>query len=94
MRGTVFHYDQDQDYGYINGIDGKRYIFSRDDLSQQETLVRGTLVEFQPGDGTAHDIVAVASTTPSPSTGQPRQAVVPKTGLLRRLDCGLISGAR
>lgn len=25
MRGTVFHYDEDQDFGYINGADGKRY---------------------------------------------------------------------
>ncbi|MFD2057721.1 hypothetical protein ACFSQT_32950 [Mesorhizobium calcicola] len=73
MRGTVFHYDQDQDYGYINGVDAKRYIFSHDDLSQQETLVRGTLVEFQPDDGTAHNIVAVASSVPVPGTARPRQ---------------------
>jgi len=73
MRGTVFHYDQDQDYGYINGIDSKRYIFSRNDLSQEVTLVRGTLVEFQPDDGTAHNIVGASLTAPSSSTGQPRQ---------------------
>lgn len=34
MRGTVFHYDEDQDYGYINGVDGKRYIFTREDVGQ------------------------------------------------------------
>ncbi|WP_136622085.1 MULTISPECIES: DUF805 domain-containing protein [Mesorhizobium] len=73
MRGAVFHYDEDQDYGYINGIDGKRYIFTRNDLNQGVALVRGALVEFQPDDGTAHYIVAVASTAPSPGTGQPRQ---------------------
>ncbi|UVK42598.1 DUF805 domain-containing protein [Mesorhizobium sp. AR07] len=72
MRGTVFHYDQDQDYGYINGIDGKRYIFAGSDLTQEVTLVRGTLVEFQPGDGTAHGIVA-APAAPSSSAGRPRQ---------------------
>jgi len=26
MRGTVYHFDQDQDFGYINGVDGKRYM--------------------------------------------------------------------
>ncbi|TIS98910.1 DUF805 domain-containing protein [Mesorhizobium sp.] len=61
MRGTVFHYDEDQDFGYINGADGKRYIFAREDLSQHVALVRGTPVEFRPDDGTAHDIVAAAS---------------------------------
>ncbi|TPK71782.1 DUF805 domain-containing protein [Mesorhizobium sp. B2-4-15] len=69
MRGAVVHYDQDQDYGYINGTDGKRYFFSRTDLSQEIPLVRGTLVEFQPDDGTAHNIAMAASTTPSSSTG-------------------------
>ena len=71
MRGTVLHYDRDQDYGYINGTDGKRYIFSRNDISQEVPLIRGTLVEFQPDDGTAHNIVAAASTMPSSGAGQP-----------------------
>jgi hypothetical protein len=71
MRGAVYHYDQDQDFGYINGVDGKRYMFARYDLNHGVALVRGTLVEFQPDDGTAHNIVAVASTTPSSGTGQP-----------------------
>ncbi|UVK39689.1 DUF805 domain-containing protein [Mesorhizobium sp. AR10] len=72
MRGAVFHYDEDQDYGYINGVDGKRYIFARNDLSQEVALVRGTLVEFQPDDGTAHNIVAV--TTPASGTASSRAA--------------------
>ena len=70
MRGAVYHYDKDQDFGYINGVDGKRYMFARSDLSHEVTLVRGTLVEFQPDDGTAHNIAAVASTTPSSTPGQ------------------------
>jgi uncharacterized membrane protein YhaH (DUF805 family) len=76
MRGTIFHYDQDQDqdYGYIDGIDSKRYIFARDDVSHEVPLARGTLVEFQPDDGTAHDIIAVTPTAPLPSTGQPRRS--------------------
>lgn len=40
MRGTVFHYDEDQDYGYINGVDGKRYIFTREDVGQGVSLAR------------------------------------------------------
>ncbi|MER9329521.1 DUF805 domain-containing protein [Mesorhizobium sp. M0488] len=73
MRGTVFHYDEGQDYGYIYGFDSKRYIFSRIDLSQELPLVRGALVEFQPDDGTAHNIVAVAPTAPVAGAGQPRR---------------------
>jgi cold shock CspA family protein len=41
MRGTVFHYDEDQDFGYINGADGKRYIFAREDLSHHVAPIRG-----------------------------------------------------
>ena len=70
MRGSVLHFDEDQDFGYINGIDGKRYIFAREDVRQEVSLARGTPVEFQPDDRTAHNIVSVASTTSS-STGQP-----------------------
>ncbi len=69
MRGAVFHYDEDQDYGYINGIDGKRYIFSRNDLTQDIALARGMLVEFTADDGTAHDIVAAKSAAAPPSGG-------------------------
>lgn len=71
MPGAVLHFDRDQDYGYINGTDGKRYIFSRNDISREIPLIRGTLVDFEPDDGSAHNIVAVVPTTPSPSTGQP-----------------------
>ncbi|WP_027055198.1 DUF805 domain-containing protein [Mesorhizobium erdmanii] len=71
MRGAVYHYDQDQDFGYINGVDGKRYMFARNDLNGGVALVRGTLVEFEPDDGAAHNVVAVASATPSSVTGQP-----------------------
>jgi uncharacterized membrane protein YhaH (DUF805 family)/cold shock CspA family protein len=76
MRGTVYHYDQDQDFGYINGADGKRYIFAREDLSRHVALVRGTPVEFRPDDGTAHDVVAAASPaggTAASGAGQLRQ---------------------
>ncbi|RUW57687.1 DUF805 domain-containing protein [Mesorhizobium sp. M7A.F.Ca.US.008.03.1.1] len=73
MRGAVLHYDKDQDYGYINGVDGKRYFFVSNDLTQGAALVSGTLVEFQPDDGTAHNIVAVTPTAPSSSAGQPQQ---------------------
>lgn len=76
MRGVVFHFDEDQDFGYIDGADGKRYIFVREDVRQEVSLARGTPVEFQPDDRTAHDIVAANSQTgdTSPSRyGRPRQ---------------------
>jgi len=71
MRGTVFHYDADQDYGYIDGADGKRYFFTRTDLSQEIALVRGRFVEFQPDDETARNIVAASSPALSATPGQP-----------------------
>ncbi|AZO26906.1 DUF805 domain-containing protein [Mesorhizobium sp. M1B.F.Ca.ET.045.04.1.1] len=73
MRGTVFHYDQDHDYGYINGVDGKRYIFSRADLTQNMTISRAMPVEFTPDDGTAPDIVA-ARTAAAPPSGSRQPA--------------------
>lgn len=65
MRGAVFHYDEDHDYGYINGVDGKRYIFSRGDLTQDLAITKGMMVEFTPDDGTAHDIIAAKPAAPS-----------------------------
>lgn len=73
MRGEVFHYDQDHDYGYVNGVDGKRYIFSRNDLAQDMTIARGMLVEFTPDDGAAHEIVAAKPAASSPS-GRPERS--------------------
>ncbi|MBN9219938.1 MAG: DUF805 domain-containing protein [Mesorhizobium sp.] len=73
MRGEVIHYDQDHDYGYVDGVDGKRYIFSRGDLTQDMTIARGMLVEFTPDDGTAHEIVAAKSSASSPN-GTPEQS--------------------
>ncbi|MBZ9773064.1 DUF805 domain-containing protein [Mesorhizobium sp. CO1-1-8] len=71
MRGAVLHYDKDQDYGYINGVDGKRYFFTRNDLTPGVALVSGALVEFQPDDGAAHNIVTASSAAPSSPPGQP-----------------------
>ena len=79
MRGAIFHYDQDQDYGYVNGVDGKRYIFSRSDLTQDMALARGTLVEFTPDDGAAHDIVAVRSAEPSANGNPPQRGRTAQT---------------
>src|SRR4051812_22694627 len=62
MRGTVYHFDDDQDFGYINGVDGKRYSFSRRDLSHELAPARGTVVEFQPDDRTAQNIGAAIPT--------------------------------
>ncbi|TPM91504.1 DUF805 domain-containing protein [Mesorhizobium sp. B2-1-3A] len=73
MRGEIFHYDQDQDFGYVNGVDGKRYIFSRSDLTQDVTIAKGILVEFTPDNGTAHEIVAAKPAASSPN-GRPEQS--------------------
>lgn len=70
----MFHYDEDQDYGYINGVDVKRYIFARDDLVQGVSLTRGALVEFQADDGKAHDIVAATAAGSDPSRRPVRSA--------------------
>lgn len=78
MRGAVFHYDEDQDFGYINGADGKRYIFMREDLSREVSMVRGTLVEFQPDDGVARDIgparAQASGTNTAPGHTEPAHA--------------------
>jgi uncharacterized membrane protein YhaH (DUF805 family)/cold shock CspA family protein len=74
MRGTVIHYDEDQDYGYINGVDGKRYIFAREDLAQGVSVTRGALVEFRADDGAAHDIVAATAPGRDPSQRTVRSA--------------------
>jgi uncharacterized membrane protein YhaH (DUF805 family) len=58
MHGAIYHYDQDQGFGYINGADGKRYIVGREDLSPGVALVKGAPVEFQPDDGTARAVIA------------------------------------
>lgn len=85
MRGAVFHYDEDHDYGYINGVDGKRYIFSRADLAQHMTPARGLLVEFTPDDGTAHEIVAAHSPS-RPANGRLQQpAQTAETRIQRRM---------
>jgi uncharacterized membrane protein YhaH (DUF805 family) len=80
MRGTIFHYDEDQDYGYVNGVDGKRYIFGRSNLSQDVIPARGTLVEFSPDDGAAHDIVAVESVERSANRNPPQSGRTAETG--------------
>jgi uncharacterized membrane protein YhaH (DUF805 family) len=79
MRGVIFHYDQDQDYGYVNGVDGKRYIFSRGDLVQDMALTKGAPVEFNPDDGTAHDIVAARSAEQLPDRNPPQRQPVAET---------------
>ncbi|MER9919559.1 MULTISPECIES: hypothetical protein [unclassified Mesorhizobium] len=72
MRGTVYHFDEGHDYGYINGFDGKRYLFTRADFRHGALLARGTAVEFEPDDGAAHDIV-VSATSPM-SAERPAQS--------------------
>ncbi|RWP17709.1 MAG: DUF805 domain-containing protein [Mesorhizobium sp.] len=76
MRGEVLHYDEDQGFGFINGADGNRYTFAREDLRRAATIGRGTAIEFQPAGGRARDVFLVRAQTASPTdaTVAPSQA--------------------
>ncbi|RWQ26540.1 MAG: DUF805 domain-containing protein, partial [Mesorhizobium sp.] len=67
MRGEVLHYDEDQGFGFINGADGNRYTFAREDLRRAATIGRGTAIEFQPAGGRARDVFLVRAQTASPT---------------------------
>jgi uncharacterized membrane protein YhaH (DUF805 family)/cold shock CspA family protein len=61
MRGEVLHYDDEQDFGFINGADGKRYAFERSDLRRLVPVGKGTVVEFQIDGATAREIFIIRS---------------------------------
>ncbi|MER9299854.1 DUF805 domain-containing protein [Mesorhizobium sp. M0621] len=63
MRGEVLHYDEEQGFGFITGADGNRYTFTRENLRRQTAMLKGTIVEFQPGGGQARDVFSIATQT-------------------------------
>ena len=63
MRGEVLHYDDEQGFGFINGVDGKRYAFERSDLRRLVPIGKGTVVEFQIDGATAREIFIIRSDT-------------------------------
>jgi uncharacterized membrane protein YhaH (DUF805 family)/cold shock CspA family protein len=77
MRGSVFHYDEGQGFGYITGADGKRYTFARENLRRATSLAKGATVEFQPGDGTARDVFSISPQTGTPASGAYAAAATP-----------------
>lgn len=77
MRGDVLHYDEAQGFGFIDGADGNRYTFAREDLRHAVTASKGVPVEFQPSGGQAREVFVIraASATASP---EPVAATVPQ----------------
>jgi uncharacterized membrane protein YhaH (DUF805 family)/cold shock CspA family protein len=76
MRGEVLHYDQEQGFGFINGADGQRYTFAREDLRRDTAVGRGTAVEFQAAGGQARAVFAIRAQAgdapvPTPATSVP-----------------------
>lgn len=79
MRGEVLHYDDEQGFGFINGIDGKRYAFERADLRRLIPITKGTQVEFQVDGASAREIFVVQgvrSSAPPAGSQFGRDAVV------------------
>lgn len=80
MRGEVLHYDEDQGFGFITGVDGNRYTLAREDLRREASVAGGTTVEFQPAGGRAHDVFSIraqprsAPADASTATAVPSQA--------------------
>ena len=59
MRGEVFHYDEQQGFGFINGADGNRYTVRREDLRRDSTLANGASVDFQPSGDQAKTVFPI-----------------------------------
>jgi uncharacterized membrane protein YhaH (DUF805 family)/cold shock CspA family protein len=70
MRGEVLHYDDEQGFGFINGVDGKRYAFERSDLRRLVPVGKGTVVEFQIDGATAREIFIIRSDTRASAPAQ------------------------
>lgn len=59
MRGNILEYSQHQDTGIISGQDGNRYNFSRSNIRTGSAPLKGALVDFEPSEGVATDIVYI-----------------------------------
>ncbi|WP_026227696.1 DUF805 domain-containing protein [Hoeflea sp. 108] len=75
MRGEMLHYDEAQGFGFIEGADGNRYGFTREDLRQAMAVGKGTEVEFTPSGGQARDVFPIhapvaRSAGPMPQPGR------------------------
>ena len=63
MRGEILKYDSISQKGLISGIDGKRYEFSKTDVSEDIQLTKGQYVDFSENEdeGFAKDIYILNS---------------------------------
>lgn len=61
MRGEILHFDETQGFGFIEGEDGIRYGFGREDLVAAASVAKGTAVEFQPDAGRATRVFAISA---------------------------------
>jgi uncharacterized membrane protein YhaH (DUF805 family)/cold shock CspA family protein len=77
MRGEVLHYDEAQGFGFIAGVDGNRYTFTREDLRGARTMSKGSPVEFTESGSQARGVFPTGSeadtVTTAPQPGQTAQ---------------------
>lgn len=59
MRGNILEYSKLEDKGTISGQDGKRYSFVRANIRTGSLPLKNALVDFEPSEGTATDIVYI-----------------------------------
>jgi len=80
MRGEVLHYDESQGFGFINGADGNRYTFRREDLRREGSLGKGVPVEFQPMEGRAINVFPIRASASVPAVGPAAQPLAQHFG--------------
>ncbi|QOP42170.1 DUF805 domain-containing protein [Sulfurimonas marina] len=65
MKGNILFYDAEKLQGVISGEDGKRYTFTKEDVSGDGALNQGQEVDFLSEDGeSAQDVYLLNATTP------------------------------
>lgn len=71
MRGEVLHYDETQGFGFLQGQDGSRYAFRREDLRGQAGVGKGAAVEFEPQGGSAVSVFPILAAGPVATSQAP-----------------------
>lgn len=80
MRGEILYYDETQGFGFIEGVDGNRYTFAREDMRRDGPVAKGMSVEFLVAGGQARQIMIVRPQQTGPAT-LPGAAVPAAAGL-------------
>ena len=86
MQGTILKFDSEANKGLISGHDGNRYNFVRMDWTSDGEPTEGQMVDFDPHDNNAKEIIAIQS---KPSR---QDNVSEKSRLIAFLLCTLIVG--